>query len=83
MGMFNILLKRFFPLFVMLFVGAVLWISLFLLSVTSAGNNIFIESTRASLPDCVDHGQTCVIGGTPCCDATDTCSGKFPNTYCQ
>lgn len=40
-------------------------------------------ATQGALPQCVDHGQTCVIGGTPCCDATDTCSGKFPNTYCQ
>lgn len=37
----------------------------------------------AALPECVDHGQTCIIGGTPCCGAADTCSGKFPNTTCQ
>ncbi len=37
----------------------------------------------AALPECVDHGQTCVIGGTSCCGAADTCSGKFPNTICQ
>ena len=37
----------------------------------------------AALPECVDHGQTCIIGGTSCCGAADTCSGKFPNTTCQ
>jgi hypothetical protein len=37
----------------------------------------------AALPECVDHGQTCVIGGTPCCNADDDCKGKFPNTTCQ
>jgi len=37
----------------------------------------------AALPQCVEHNQTCVIGGTPCCLDTDTCSGKFPNTICQ
>ena len=42
-----------------------------------------ISLVFAALPECVDHGQTCVIGGTPCCNATDTCSGKFPNTICQ
>lgn len=31
---------------------------------------------------CIDQGQTCVLGGTPCC-GTLTCKGKFPNTYCQ
>jgi hypothetical protein len=32
---------------------------------------------------CIAHGGTCVINGTPCCNATDSCRGTFPNTYCQ
>jgi hypothetical protein len=32
---------------------------------------------------CIAHGGTCVINGTPCCNATDSCKGTFPNTYCQ
>ncbi len=36
----------------------------------------------AALPQCVDPGQTCVIGGTPCC-GSNTCKGEFPNTTCQ
>jgi hypothetical protein len=31
---------------------------------------------------CIECGQICVLGGTPCCDPC-TCKGKFPNTYCQ
>ena len=31
---------------------------------------------------CIECGQTCVLGGTPCC-APCTCKGKFPNTTCQ
>lgn len=36
----------------------------------------------AELPQCVELGHTCVIGGTRCC-GTATCKGKFPNTTCQ
>ncbi len=36
-----------------------------------------------ALPECVDDNQACTIGGTPCCEATSTCNGKFPNTICQ
>jgi hypothetical protein len=32
---------------------------------------------------CIPDGQTCTIGGTPCCSAALTCSGTFPNTRCQ
>jgi len=32
---------------------------------------------------CIAHGSTCTINGTPCCNATDSCKGTFPNTYCQ
>jgi hypothetical protein len=32
---------------------------------------------------CIAHGGTCVINGTPCCNAGDSCKGTFPNTYCQ
>lgn len=32
---------------------------------------------------CTEHGQACVLNGTPCCSSADTCKGKFPNTYCQ
>jgi len=48
-------------------------------------SNIFLTSSTvlAALPQCVDSGQTCVIGGTKCCKATESCTGKFPNTYCQ
>ena len=36
----------------------------------------------AALPECVDEGYACILGGTPCC-GTNTCKGKFPNTTCQ
>jgi hypothetical protein len=32
---------------------------------------------------CIEHGQACVLNGTPCCNAADSCKGTFPNTYCQ
>ena len=32
---------------------------------------------------CIAHGGTCVINGTPCCNASDSCKGPFPNTTCQ
>lgn len=32
---------------------------------------------------CIAHNGTCVINGTPCCNATDSCKGTFPNTTCQ
>jgi uncharacterized protein (UPF0333 family) len=32
---------------------------------------------------CIAHNGTCVINGTPCCNATDSCKGPFPNTTCQ
>jgi len=38
---------------------------------------------QSALPECVDTGQPCTVGGTPCCDSTKSCTGKFPNTYCQ
>ncbi|MCC2111932.1 MAG: hypothetical protein KDJ16_07855 [Hyphomicrobiales bacterium] len=31
---------------------------------------------------CIDHGQTCTLNGTPCCDPYD-CKGSFPNTTCK
>jgi len=37
----------------------------------------------SALPECVDTGQPCTVGGTRCCDSTKSCKGKFPNTYCQ
>lgn len=30
---------------------------------------------------CIATGQVCVLNGTPCCSGS--CSGNFPNTYCQ
>ncbi len=30
---------------------------------------------------CIATGQICVIGGISCC--AGSCSGSFPNTYCQ
>lgn len=41
------------------------------------------KTVIAALPNCVDSGGTCVIGGTRCCNAAETCKGKFPNTTCQ
>lgn len=32
---------------------------------------------------CIEHGQTCTINGTPCCQSNDACKGTFPNTTCQ
>jgi hypothetical protein len=32
---------------------------------------------------CIAHGSTCTLGGTPCCNSSDTCKGPFPNTICQ
>lgn len=32
---------------------------------------------------CIAHGQTCTVNGTPCCNSTDSCKGTFPNTTCQ
>lgn len=40
-------------------------------------------SRRTAQSNCIEHGQVCVLGGTRCCDSTDTCNGKFPYTYCQ
>lgn len=45
--------------------------------------NIDPEILVADLPDCVETGQPCVKGGTPCCDSTKSCTGTFPNFYCQ
>jgi hypothetical protein len=39
--------------------------------------------SRVAQSQCIDHGQTCTINGTPCCQSTDSCSGTFPNTICQ
>ena len=39
--------------------------------------------SRVAQSQCIDHGQTCTINGTPCCQSTDSCTGKFPNTTCQ
>jgi hypothetical protein len=49
------------------------------------------ESTLYSKPpgmdivgdQCIAHGETCTLHGTPCCDDADECGGKFPNTICQ
>jgi hypothetical protein len=32
---------------------------------------------------CIPTGLSCTIGGAPCCSATASCQGKFPNTMCQ
>lgn len=32
---------------------------------------------------CVIDGDTCVMGGTPCCSALSVCKGFFPATTCQ
>jgi hypothetical protein len=32
--------------------------------------------------NCIAHGQTCTLYGTPCC-APYSCRGRFPNTTCQ
>jgi hypothetical protein len=45
--------------------------------------SLFSASANAALPECVDDGQPCVIGGTPCCNEASSCSGTFPNTICQ
>ncbi len=31
---------------------------------------------------CIEHGQTCTLHGTACCEPYD-CKGSFPNTTCQ
>lgn len=36
-----------------------------------------------ALPQCVDHNKPCTRSGTKCCKSTDSCSGTFPDTYCQ
>ena len=43
----------------------------------------FAASAQAELSECVDDDQPCTIGGTPCCGATSTCQGTFPNTFCK
>jgi len=43
----------------------------------------FSGSAKAALPECVDDDQPCTVGGTPCCGATSTCQGNFPNTFCK
>jgi|GEM_PF-2358544 len=52
-------------------------------STDSKSNQISGGAQVAQLPQCVEDGQTCVIGGTPCCNSAATCRGKFPNTTCQ
>lgn len=37
----------------------------------------------ADLPNCVETGQPCTQGGLACCDSTKSCTGTFPNYYCQ
>ncbi len=32
---------------------------------------------------CVIDGDTCVMGGAPCCSALSKCKGFFPATTCQ
>lgn len=32
---------------------------------------------------CIPTGQTCTLGGAPCCASGATCQGKFPNTMCR
>jgi len=46
-------------------------------------NDILALGTNTTFGQgCIECGQTCVLGGTPCC-APCTCKGKFPNTTCQ
>ena len=40
-------------------------------------------SVFAALPECVEDGAPCVLGGTSCCGATSSCEGDFPNTVCK
>jgi len=57
---------------------------IFVIGVLMFSNIVFSSPTLfAALPQCVDSGGTCVIGGTACCVATESCSGTFPNTTCQ
>jgi hypothetical protein len=46
-------------------------------------SHVKMSRERVAQSQCIDHGQTCVLNGTPCCLATDACSGTFPNTICQ
>lgn len=32
---------------------------------------------------CIPSGGTCTLYGAPCCEAGESCQGKFPNTICQ
>jgi hypothetical protein len=58
-------------------------------SPAALSNNYFdalkanIQTKKMVQNRCIAHGQTCVINGTACCSSRDTCSGNFPNTYCQ
>jgi hypothetical protein len=45
--------------------------------------HVKMSRERVAQSQCIDHGQTCVLNGTPCCLDTDACAGTFPNTYCQ
>lgn len=45
--------------------------------------SIGVGPQLVQLPQCVQDGQPCVIGGTPCCNSASKCSGRFPNTICQ
>jgi len=50
------------------------------LSYASTHKNVLHTRVAQS---CIAHGGTCVINGTPCCNASDSCKGPFPNTTCQ
>jgi hypothetical protein len=42
-----------------------------------------VDVTHVAQTNCIEHGQTCTLNGTACCDSTDECKGTFPNTTCQ
>jgi hypothetical protein len=58
-------------------------------SVTAQTQHMSYASARKDVlhtrvaQSCIAHGGTCVINGTPCCNASDSCKGPFPNTTCQ